>query len=161
MNGRHTIAGILLGVVAAASSAGAQAPPAYGPAITLEQAKKVAAGAEAEAKKLGILVAIAILDTGGHLVVLHRIDGTQFGSVEVAREKAWSAVAFRRPTKAFEDVLAAGGSGLRLLAIEGAVPAEGGVPIVVDGKVIGGIGISGGTGQQDGVVATAGIAALK
>ncbi len=148
-------------VLGTAGPGSAQAPPAYGPVITLEQALKVLAGAEAEAKKNNWPMAIAILDSGGQIVALHRLDNTQFGSVEVARQKAWSAAAFRRPTKAFQDTLATGGAANRLLRLEGAVPIEGGLPILVDGKVVGSIGVSGGTGEQDSQVAAAGLAALK
>lgn len=136
-------------------------PPAYGPPITLEQAKKVMAGAEAESKKNNWGMAIMILDSGGNLVMMQRMDGTQFGSVEVARDKAWSAVAFRRPTKVFEDAVGQGGANLRLLRLTGASPIEGGIPIMADGKVIGAIVVSGGTAPQDGQVAKAGIDALK
>jgi glc operon protein GlcG len=147
--------------IGAAGWAVAQGPPAYGPAITLEQAMKVMVGAETEAKKNNWPVAIVVLDSGGNLVALHRLDNTQFGSIEIARQKAWSAVAFRRPTKAFQDGLAAGGVGLRILALEGASPVEGGLPILVDGKVVGSVGVSGVTGEQDSMVAAAGVAALK
>lgn len=139
----------------------AQTPPPYGNAITLEQAKKVLAAAESEARKNQWNVVIAIVDTGGHLVLLQRLDDTQFGSVEVARQKAWSAAAFRRPTKVFQDALAAGGEGLRMLRVEGASPLEGGLPIVIGGKIIGAIGVSGVTSQQDGQIAKAGVDALK
>jgi len=160
------IVGLILAVATAlmlgtAEPSLAQAPPAYGLAITLEQALKVAAGAEAEAKKNNWPMAIAILDSGGQIVAIHRLDNTQFGSVEVARQKAWSAVAFRRPTKAFQDTLATGQAANRLLRLEGASVIEGGLPLLVDGKVVGGIGISGGTGEQDSQVAAAGVAALK
>jgi uncharacterized protein GlcG (DUF336 family) len=153
-----------------AASAGAQtpgapaapaAPPDYGPAITNEQAKKVMAGAEAEAKKNKWNVVIVILDSGGNVVMLNRLDGAQFGSTEVARDKAYSAVAFRRPTKAFQDLIAQGGANLRLLNLHGASMLEGGIPIVVGGKIIGGIGVSGVTSQQDAQIAQAGIDALK
>lgn len=103
---------------------------------------------------------VAVMDTGGHLVLLERMDNAQFGSVQVAQDKARSAVAFRRPTKAFQDLVAAGGEGLRMLALSGAVPIDGGLPIIVGGKVIGGLGLSGGTSAQDGQVAQAGLAAL-
>lgn len=151
-------------LVFSAAAAGAQAPPpppAYGPSITLEQAKKVMAGAEAESKKNNWGMVITILDSGGNVVMMQRMDGTQFGSVEVARDKAWSAVAFRRPTKVFEDAVAQGGANLRLLRLNGASPVEGGIPIMADGKIIGAIGVSGGTAPQDGQVAKAGIDALK
>ena len=136
-------------------------PPAYGAPITLEQAKKVMAGAEAEAKKNNWGMAIIILDSGGHMVMMQRLDGTQLGSLDVAKDKAWSAVAFRRPTKAFEDAVSQGGANLRLLRLTGASPIEGGVPIMADGKIIGSIGVSGGTAPQDGQVAKAGVDNLK
>jgi glc operon protein GlcG len=148
-------------VLGTAGSGMAQGPPAYGPAITLEQATKVIAGAEAEAKKNNWPVAIVVLDSGGHIVALHRLDNTQFGSVEVARQKAWSAVAYRRPSKAFQDVVAGGGAGLRILGLEGASPIEGGLPLMADGKLVGAIGVSGVTGEQDSQIAAAGVAALK
>ncbi len=147
--------------VLAAGVAGAQGPPAYGPSIALDQAKKAMAGAEAEAKKNNWNVVIAILDSGGNIVLLQRLDNAQFGSVEVARQKAYSAVAFRRPTKAFQDGMAAGGAGLGLLRLEGASVLNGGLSIIVDGKVIGSIGVSGVTGEQDAQIARAGADALK
>jgi len=134
--------------------------PAYGPSITLEQARKMSAAAQAEALNKGWGMVVAIMDAGGHLVLLERMDNAQFGSVHVAQDKARSAVAFRRPTKAFHDMVAAGGEGLRMLAMSGAVPIDGGLPIIVGGVVIGGIGISGGTSAQDGQVAAAGLAVL-
>jgi glc operon protein GlcG len=147
-----------------AATAGAQAPappPPYGPGITLDQAKKAMAGAEAEAKKNNWAVVITILDSGGNLVMSQRLDGAQFGSVDVARDKAYSAVAFRRPTKAFEDGLAQGGANLRLLNLKGASMLDGGWPIIVDGKIVGGIGVSGVTGAQDAQIGKAGVDALK
>src|SRR3984893_18904951 len=136
-------------------------PPAYGAPITLEQAKKVMAGAEAEAKKNDWGMVITILDSGGNVVMLQRMDGTQLGSVDVARDKAWPAVAFRRPTKVFEDAIAQGGANLRLLRLTGASPIEGGIPLMADGKIIGAIGVSGGSAPQDGQVAKAGVDGLK
>ena len=147
-------------VLFAAASASAQAPPAYGLFITLDQAKKVMAGAEAEAKKNGWPVVIVILDSGGNLVMLQRLDNAQWGSVDIAKEKARSAVALRRPTKVFQDLIAQGGANLRLLNIGYSV-LEGGIPIIADGKVIGSIGVSGVTSQQDAQTAQAGIDALK
>jgi glc operon protein GlcG len=144
----------------AAASASAQAPPAYGPAITLEQAKKVMAAAEAEAVKNSWPVVIAILDPGGNVVMLHRLDNAQWGSIEVAKDKARSAVAFRRPTKVFQDLIGKGGDNLRLLNLSGASLLEGGMPIVADGKIIGGVGVSGVTSQQDAQIGQAGIDAL-
>jgi glc operon protein GlcG len=143
-----------------AATASAQAPQ-YGPPITLDQAKKVMAGAEAEAKKNNWPVVITILDSGGNLVMTHRLDGAQFGSIDVARDKAYSAVAFRRPTKAFQDGLAQGGANMRLLNLKGASLLDGGLPLVVDGKLVGGIGVSGVTGEQDAQIGRAGAEALK
>ena len=136
-------------------------PPPYGAPITLDQAKKVLGAAEGEAKKNNWNVVISIVDTGGQLVTMSRLDNTQFGSVEVAREKAYSSVAFRRPTKVFQDAIAKGGENVRLLGLTGASMLEGGIPIVVDGKIIGGIGVSGVTAAQDAQIAQAGIDALK
>jgi glc operon protein GlcG len=136
-------------------------PPPYGPPITLEHAKKVMVGAEAEAKKNSWNVVMVVLDSGGNLVMLQRMDGAQFGSIEVAKDKAYSAVAFRRPTKAFDDALAQGGANLRILKLSGAAPVEGGIPIVIDGKLIGAVGVSGVTSAQDAQVGRAGIDNLK
>jgi len=144
----------------AAPAAPPAPPPAYGTPISLEQAKKVMAGAEAEAKKNNWPVVIAILDSGGQLVMLQRLDNAQWGSVEIAKEKARSSVALRRPTKALQDLIAQGGANLRLLNIGYSV-LEGGIPIVVDGKIVGSVGVSGVTSQQDAQIAQAGIDALK
>jgi uncharacterized protein GlcG (DUF336 family) len=145
-----------------ASFTWAQAPAPYGMPITLDQAKKAMAAAEAEAKKNNWNVVIAIVDSGGNMVMLDRFDNTQFGSVKVATEKAHGSAAFRRPTKAFQDLIAQGGVHLRLLNITGdASVFEGGVPLIADGKIIGGIGVSGVTPQQDAQIAQAGADALK
>ena len=144
----------------AAPAAPPAPPPAYGTPISLEQAKKVMAGAEAEAKKNNWPVVIAILDSGGQLVMLQRLDNAQWGSVEIAKEKARSSVALRRPTKALQDLIAQGGANLLLLNIGYSV-LEGGIPIVVDGKIVGSVGVSGVTSQQDAQIAQAGIDALK
>lgn len=125
----------------------------YGSPIGLEAAKKVMAVAEAEAAKNNWPMAIVILDSTGHTVMLHKLDNTQYGSIRVAELKAQSALDFRRPSKVFEDLVAQGGIGLRTLALPGAAPFEGGVPIVSDGKVVGAVGVSGGTAPQDGQVA--------
>lgn len=132
----------------------------YGPSIHLEEAHRVAAPALAEAARNGWTMVVAIVDTAGLLVYLERMDDAQAGSVAVAQAKARSAALFKRPTKAFQDVLAAGGEGLRVLSIEGAVPVEGGLPLVKDGKIVGAIGMSGGTSAQDGQCAKAGADAL-
>ena len=133
----------------------------YGTPISLEQAKKVMAGSEAEAKKNNWNVVIAVLDSGGHLVMLQRLDGTQLGSIDAAKDKAYSAVLYRRPTKVFQDLVGQGGSNLRLLRLAGASPLEGGIPIVVDGKIVGAIGVSGVTSEQDAQIAKAGAESLK
>jgi glc operon protein GlcG len=132
----------------------------YGTPISLETAKRLAAPAIAEAHRNQWTMAVAIVDPSGDLVYFERMDDTQAGSVEVAIAKARSAARFKRPTKAFQDTLAGGGEGLRILALQGAVPVEGGLPIVVDGKIVGAIGVSGGTSAQDGQVARAALAAI-
>ena len=133
----------------------------YGTAITAETARKVAAPALAEAQKNKWSMAVAIVDPSGDLVYFERMDDTQVGSVDVAIGKARSAARFKRPTKAFQDALAAGGEGLRILALQGAVPVDGGLPLMMGGKIVGAIGVSGGTSAQDGQVAAAGAGAIK
>ncbi len=130
----------------------------YGAPIGVEIARKLASAAIAEGKKNGWMVAAAIVDPGGDLVYFERIDGTQAGSSHVSAEKARCAVAFKRPTKAFEDALA--GGRMAILGMPGAVPLEGGIPLIVGGEVVGAIGVSGATSQQDGVCAKAGADAL-
>ena len=150
-------AGALMSVQAAAQGQ----PNMYGPTITADQAKTVAAAAVAEAKKNQWTMAVAIVDTAGDLVYFEKMDNTQAASVAIAVDKARSSARFKRPTKAMQDVLAAGGEGLRFLALQGAIPAEGGVPLVMDGKIVGAVGVSGGSGQQDNQTAGAGVAAVK
>jgi uncharacterized protein GlcG (DUF336 family) len=133
----------------------------YGISISPDNAKKIAAAAIAEARKNNWAMAVAVVDTAGILVYFERMQDTQLGSVQVAQEKAKSAALFRRPTKVFQDQLAAGGAGLRFLGLAGAVPVEGGIPLIVDGKIIGAIGASGGSSDQDGSTAQAGASALK
>lgn len=132
---------------------------AYGPAVTLEQAKKLAAGAVAEANRNNWRVAIAIVDTHGLLKYYEMMDDTQTASSTIAIEKARTAATFRRPTKMLEDAIASGRHAL--LAMPNLTPVEGGLPIVINGKVTGAIGISGLTSAQDGQVAQAGLDALK
>jgi glc operon protein GlcG len=136
----------------------AQVPNAYGPPIGIDAAKRAAALALAEGKKNGWTVAAAIVDPGGTLVYFERIDGTQNGSSDVAIAKARSAAAFKRPTKVFEEAVAAGRN--VIMTLPGAMPVEGGLPIVDGGKVVGAIGVSGATSQQDGVCAQAALAAF-
>ncbi len=156
------IVSVFASVPATAQQPVAPSPPQipYGPPITLEQAKDVMAGAEAEARKNSWNVVIAILDSGGNLVMLQRLDGTQLGSIDVAQDKASSAVLFRRPTKAFQDLIAQGGGNLRLLSLRGANLLAGGIPIIMDGRIIGAIGVSGVASEQDAQIAEAGLAAL-
>ena len=154
---------VLLAVVVVLSGAPAlaQLPNPYGAPISLENAKKMAAAAAAEARKNSWNVAIAIVDPAGALVYFEKLDGTQNASVTVAIEKARTSAQFKRATKAFQDVVAAGGDGLRILSLPGAVPVEGGVPALVDGRIVGAIGVSGATSAQDGQVAAAAVAAIK
>jgi glc operon protein GlcG len=135
--------------------------PAYGMSIGIADAKKIATAAVAEARKNNWTMAIAVVDTAGNLVYFEKMDGTQTGSVNVAIEKARSAVLFKRPTKSFQDTVAQGGAGLRMLALPGAVPVEGGIPLMEGGKIIGAIGASGGTSDQDGQAAQAGASLTK
>jgi uncharacterized protein GlcG (DUF336 family) len=136
-------------------------PPAYGAPIDIATAKKAAAGGVALAAKSGFQMVVAVTDAGGELVYLEKMDNAQSGSVQVAIDKARSAALFRRPTKVFQDIVAGGGDGLRILGLRGAVPIEGGIPIVVGGKIVGAVGTSGGSSAQDGEVAKAAIAALN
>jgi glc operon protein GlcG len=131
-----------------------------GPPIGADDAKKAIAAALAEAKKNVWTMAAAVVDLGGHLVAFERMDGTQTGSAAVCLDKARSAALFRRPTKAFQDALAAGGEGLRFLKLRGAIPIEGGVPLVVGGRIVGALGLSGGASPEDGQCARAGAAAV-
>lgn len=128
------------------------------PVLTLDDAKRVAAAAQAEALRNAWRVVIAVVDDGGHLLYLQRSHDTQFGSVETARMKAHAAVAFQRPTKASEDAVLSGR--LIHLALPGVIPAEGGVPLMRDGHIIGGLGISGVRSFQDGQIAQTGADAL-
>ena len=157
---KHIIKLIIGASIALSFNAIAKSPTPYGPAISLEQAKIVAAAAEAEAIKNNWLVAIAIADSGGNLVLLHKIDNTQHASVKVAQDKAKTAVNLRRSTKVLQERIAQGGAALTLLSVDDISLFEGGIPIIVDGKLIGGIGVSGVTPAQDGLAAQAGVDAL-
>lgn len=127
-------------------------------ALTLDVAKHLAQAAEAEARKNNWNVVVALVDDGGHLVYLQRMDDTQYASVDVATRKAQTAIAFRRPSKIFEDAVAAGRTAVLSMPV---IALEGGLPLIVDGKPIGAVGISGVTSQQDGVVAKAAVDALN
>ena len=152
---------VALALVLCSTLAMAQMAIPYGLSIGLEEAKKVAAPAIAEARKNNWMMAVAIVDTAGTLVYFEKMDGTQIASVNVAMEKARTSAQFKRPTKALQDIVAAGGDGLRILGLPGAVPVEGGVPLVSGGKIVGAIGVSGGTSAQDAQCATAGAAMMK
>src|SRR4051812_26920469 len=151
-------------LVAALFFAQAPAPPppvAYGMPINLETAKKAAASATAEARKNNWAMAVAVVDPAGNLVYFEKLDNTQTASIDIAIDKARASAEFKRPTKMFQDAVAAGGEGLRFLGLRGAVPAEGGFPIMAGGKIIGAIGASGGAGNQDAQVAKAGADSIK
>ena len=159
---------MVLMLVLCAGYAVGQAPPAaspyltpIGPPVNVETAKKAAAAALAEARKNGWLMVVAVVDPNGTLVYYEKMDNTQLGSAEVAIDKARSAALYKRPTKAFQDAVAGGGAGLRVLGLKGAEPVEGGLPIIVDGKLVGAIGLSGDASEHDGQCAAAGVSALK
>ena len=130
------------------------------PVLTLDAARRVAAAAEAEARKNNWAVAIAVVDDGGHLVVFHRIDGAKLGVADIAIRKAKTAVYFQGETKGLEEEVHKGGR-TPLLAIDGVVPLEGGVPLVVGGQIVGAVGVSGVSGQQDAQCALAGAKVLE
>jgi uncharacterized protein GlcG (DUF336 family) len=132
----------------------------YGPPIRLDTAKRAAAAALDAARHHNWTMAVAVVDIAGELVYFEKMDDTQNGSVRVAAAKARSAALFKRPTKAFQDTVTASPDGVRILGLEGAVPIEGGVPLVIDGLIVGAIGVSGGTSQEDGVCAKAAVDAL-
>jgi uncharacterized protein GlcG (DUF336 family) len=152
---------VLLVVLGALGTAVAQMPNPYGPAISLDNARKAAAPALAEAAKNNWTVAVAIVGPAGTLIFYEKMDNTQLGSAEVAIDKARTAAMFKRPTKAFQDALAAGGDGLRVLGLKGVTPVEGGIPLVMDGKIVGAIGVSGATSAQDAQCAKAGADTVK
>ena len=127
--------------------------------LTLKAAKAIASAAETEANKRGATVVIAVVDDGGHLLLLERLDNTQVASVEVAIGKARTAAIFRRPSKDFEDQIRNGRAAS--LVLPGATPLQGGIPIVVEGKVIGAIGVSGNTPQEDEDIAKSGATATE
>jgi glc operon protein GlcG len=139
----------------------AQMPNPYGAPISLDNAKKAAAPAIAEAVKNKWTVAVAIVDPSGVLVYYEKMDNTQVGSADVAIDKARTAARFKRPTKALQDALAAGGAGMRILGLKDVTPVDGGIPLVVDGKIVGAIGVSGMASDQDAQCAKAGADSVK
>jgi uncharacterized protein GlcG (DUF336 family) len=155
MKSRFAMPILIAAVFAATPSPRAQAqlPNAYGPQIAVETARKLAATAIAEGKKNGWNVAVAIVDTAGDLVFFERMDNTQAAATIVSQEKARTAARFKRPSKAFEDALAGGRQAI--LGLPGVTPLEGGIPLVIEGKIVGAIGVSGATSPQDGMCAQA------
>jgi glc operon protein GlcG len=158
---RLLLTSLALSATLLATQAIAQAPPPYGETINLEQAKKAAAASQAEASKNGWAMAITVVGPTGDLVYFQKMDNTQYASVTIAQHKARAAATFRRPTKAFEERVSAGGAGVAALTLDGVIASDGGIPIVVGGKTIGAMGCSGGTGAQDGQTCQAGVDALK
>src|SRR5579884_4555753 len=154
------LAAFLIGLYGTGAAA-QMLPNPYGPPISVEGAKKIAAVALAEAAKNNWKMAVAVVDPAGVLIYYEKMDNTQLGSAEASIDKARSAALYKRPTKAFQDALASGGAGLRVLGLRGADPVEGGVPLLVEGKVVGAIGVSGDTSDHDGVCANAAAQALK
>lgn len=157
---RSLTLGVLAATLCAATTASAQVPQ-YGTSISLDMARKVMVAAVAESRKNSWPMAIAVVDNAGQLVAYERMDNTQTASVHVAIEKAVSSATYRRSTKVFQDLVAAGGLGMRILGLPGAIPIEGGLVLMQDGKLIGAIGVSGMASDQDGVVAKAGADAVK
>ena len=152
---------LVLGLLAAVPAGAQTTPPPYGPPIGIEGARAVMAAAESEAAKNNWSVVISIIDSGGNLVMLHRHNDVQLSSIEISQGKAKTALMFKRPSKVLDDAISSGGAGLRFLALKDIVPLEGGLPIVVDGKIIGAIGVSGVLSSQDTQVARAGADGLK
>ena len=154
------VVALLLTLSAGTASAQALNLP-YGAPINLDTAKRVAAAAVAEARKNNWAMAFAVVDPSGELVYFEKIDGTQTASIAIAQDKSRTAARFKRATKVFQDAVEKGGVELRYLGLNGVTPAEGGVPIVMNGFIVGAIGVSGGTGAQDAQCAAAGAAAIK
>jgi len=139
----------------------AQVPKPYGPPVGVENARKAAAAALAEARKNNWFMAVAVVDPSGTLVYYEKMDNTQTGSAHAAVEKARTSALFKRPSKAFQDLLAGGGPGLRILGLRDAMPIEGGIPLVMEGQIVGAIGVSGDSSDHDGICAQAGADTLK
>ena len=163
---RHFVVTMLAACTAFAIGAPAQAqqpapPPPYGESINLEQSMKIVEAAIAEAKKNNWFLAISVVGPAGDLVYFAKMDNTQYASVTISQHKARVAATFRRPTKVFEENLGKGFEFIYQLTLDGMIGSQGGVPLVVGGKLIGAIGCSGGTGPQDLQSCMAGVSALK
>jgi len=161
VNGRSILRLSMVMVALGGGRLVAQMPNPYGAPISLEEAKKPAAAALAEAAKNKWTMAVAIVDPSGNLVYYEKMDNTQIASAKVAIDKARTAAIYKRPTKGFQDALAAGGVGLRILKLRDATAVEGGIPLLIDGKIIGAIGVSGDSSEHDNQCATAGAAVVK
>jgi glc operon protein GlcG len=152
---------LILTCVLCAACAQAQGPKPYGPPVGVESARKVAAAALAEARKNHWYMAVAVVDPSGTLVYYEKMDNTQTGSADAAIEKASTAARYKRPTKVFQDMVAGGGPGLRILGLRDAMPIEGGVPLVVNDQIIGAVGVSGDSSDHDGICAQAAANSLE
>lgn len=152
---------VVLTVVLCTLNAPAQMPNPYGPPVSVAVAKKLAQVALDTARKNNWRMAVAVVDPNGTLVYYEKMDNTQISSAKVSIDKAKSAAIFKRPTKVLQDGLAAGGAGLRLLRLRGAIPIDGGYPIIFEGKIIGGIGVSGDASENDAVCAKAALDSFK
>jgi uncharacterized protein GlcG (DUF336 family) len=146
--------------MALSTQAFAQAPTPYGETVNLEQAKKAAGAAQEFAAKNGWAMAITVVGPTGDLVYFSKMDSTQYASVAISQHKARAAATFRRPTKVFEDRIGTP-AGVAAITLDGVIGSEGGFPLVINGKIVGALGCSGGTGQQDGQTCQAGIDAMK
>ena len=149
---------LLIGLLAVTAQPAAQSALPTRKTLTLEAAQRIAAAAEAEARRQNWAVAVAVVDDAGHLVVFHRMDGAKLVATDIAIRKARTAVFFQQPTKALEEEVSGGRTAL--LPIDGFMPLEGGVPLLVDGVMVGAVGVSGVTGSQDAQCAAAGARTL-
>jgi uncharacterized protein GlcG (DUF336 family) len=152
---------IVLALLLCRTTATAQDPRPYGLPVGVEDAKKVSAIAVAEAKKNNWLMAVAVVDPNGALVYYEKMDNTQIGSAQVAIDKARTSALFKRPSKVFEDLVAGGGTGLRFLGLQGAMPIGGGIPLIANNHIIGAIGVSGDSSDHDAICAQAGASVIK
>jgi glc operon protein GlcG len=156
---KRTVPAALLAAAVASAAPAQQSPTPYGPPVALEQARQIVAKARKAAGEQHFAMAFAVVEPNGALVLFEKMDGTQYGSVVVAQEKARTAALFKRPSKAFSDGVAGGRTAI--LSLPGVVAIEGGVPIVRDGHIVGALGVSGGTSEQDGQIAAAALAGDK
>ena len=161
MRSRTAIMVAACGAILFGAEARAQAPAPYGEPINIETAKKAAAAAEAQAKKNNLAMCISVVAPSGDLVYFERMDNCLYASIKISQHKARVAAIYGRPIKTFADRIAQGGAGLTVLTLDDVIASDGGFPLVVGGKLVGAIGCSGGTPQQDGEACQAGVDALK